>query len=339
MTVRWGIAGLGNIAHRFASDLTLHCLHGHLHAVAAKDANRSKQFAAKYNGTQSYGSYLELANDPAVDAVYIATINPLHRQVVELFLRHGKHVLVEKPAFTNVADWDAMVKLANDNNILLAEAMKSVVFPAYQQLRQFIIDHHIEITAIEAAFGTANKYDKNSRLFNANLSGGATLDVGVYGLWLYVDICQALNIEVITPQVTIASDYGDSQVDEHVIFQFQASQSHPISGHIGASITRNLRKCALLTGPDVTITIQEKWWNPRVIDIVYRDHVIQLSTPERSSGFDYQIEHVSKLILSQQHHSPILRRETSRKVIELMETALVQHGFQSLAYPNNELLT
>jgi predicted dehydrogenase len=334
MTVRWGIAGLGNIAHRFAGDLTAHCQNGTLQAVAANDVQRAALFATQYQCSHSYGSYLELANDDSVDAVYVATINPLHRNVVELFLNHGKHVLVEKPAFTNIADWDAMAKLAKENHLLLAEAMKSVVFPAYQQLRQFIIDNHIEITTIEAAFGTANAYDLNNRLFDATLSGGATLDVGVYGLWLYVDLCHALNIDVPIPQVIIETDNHQSAVDEHVMFHFNPSQTNVITGKIGASITRDLPKCAVMTGPNITITIEEKWWNPRVINIVYCGESMQISTPEVSGGFDYQIEHVSQLILAKQCHSPILRGESSRKVLEIMETALVQHGFKHIAYPN-----
>jgi predicted dehydrogenase len=334
MTVKWGIAGLGNIAHRFASDLTAHCQNGNLQAVAANDIHRAALFATQYQCNHSYGSYLELANDDSVDAVYVATINPLHRSVVELFLHHGKHVLVEKPAFTNVADWDAMAKLAKENHLMLVEAMKSVAFPAYQQLRKFIIDNQIMITTVEAAFGTANTYDVNNRLFDATLSGGATLDVGVYGLWLYIDLCHALNIDVPVPQVVIETDNHDSKVDEHVIFHFNPSQTNVVDGKIGASITRNLSKHAIMTGPDITITIEEKWWNPRVIDVVYRGEMMQISTPEVSGGFDYQIEHVSQLILAKQYHSPILRGESSRKVIEIMETALVQHGFKHLAYPD-----
>ncbi|MEI8641237.1 Gfo/Idh/MocA family oxidoreductase [Pseudoalteromonas sp. Hal099] len=47
-----------------------------------------------------------------VDVVYVATIHPCHKELVALFLAHNKHVFVEKPAFTNVKDWDEMLNLA-----------------------------------------------------------------------------------------------------------------------------------------------------------------------------------------------------------------------------------
>ncbi|MFA0125881.1 Gfo/Idh/MocA family protein, partial [Vibrio sp. 10N.261.48.A2] len=81
--------------------------------------------------------YEEMANNPNVDAVYIATVHPYHKPLAELFLSHKKHVLVEKPAFTNLADWLAMKALADKNGVLLLEAMKTVAFPAYRELKSY----------------------------------------------------------------------------------------------------------------------------------------------------------------------------------------------------------
>lgn len=97
-------------------------------------------------------------------------------------LKSGKHVLVEKPAFINPADWDDMLLLAKKEKRLLVETMKFTIFPAYQELKRFIIDHHIKINTVEAAFGNTHVFDPTAYLFNPRLSVGATLDVGVYGL-------------------------------------------------------------------------------------------------------------------------------------------------------------
>ena len=46
---------------------------------------------------QVLGSYEELAQSPVVDIVYVSNIHTLHKETVLLMLRHGKHVLCEKP--------------------------------------------------------------------------------------------------------------------------------------------------------------------------------------------------------------------------------------------------
>ena len=188
--IKWGIAGLGNIANRFATAVTEHCLHGELYAVAARDHKRAATFANKFGCDKAYGSYEEMANDPAVEAVYIATVHPYHQPLAELFLKNNKHVLVEKPAFTNLADWLEMKALAKQNGVMLLEAMKTVVFPAYRELQSFLVDNNIQVDSIEANFGNHHDYEPDLFIFNPNLSGGATLDVGVYGLWFFYDLCR-----------------------------------------------------------------------------------------------------------------------------------------------------
>ncbi|WCE31897.1 Gfo/Idh/MocA family protein [Vibrio sp. SCSIO 43137] len=326
--IKWGIAGLGNIAHRFAKDLSNHVDNGELYAVAARDQKRAEEFSREYGSKKSYGSYQLLAEDSSVEAVYIATIHPFHRKLVELFLSNGKHVLVEKPAFTNSKDWDDMSQLAAANNVLLVEAMKAVAFPAYRELRRFIIENDLKINSIEAAFGNWHEFDSDWHLFNPKLSGGATLDVGVYGLWLYTDLCSAMGVEVPKPSLSFLRDNETSQVDETVEFIFDGE----VKGKIGASITRDLKREAIISGPDLEIKIHDKWWNPRTIDIKYAGLERQITTPSRGGGFEYETEHVCSLIIDNKQQSDILCSSTSRKVIAIMETALVEAGFEGLCH-------
>ncbi|WP_427978669.1 Gfo/Idh/MocA family protein [Agarivorans sp.] len=324
--VRWGIAGLGKIAQRFVKDLTQQVENGELYAVAARDQLRADMFADEYGCQISHGSYLALAQDPNVDVVYIATIHPFHKSMVELFLKHGKHVLVEKPAFTNVEDWDEMSLLAEENGLLLVEAMKSMAFPAYQALRQFIQENNVKIDSIEAAFGNLHEFDTKEQIFNPDLCGGATLDVGVYALWLYVDLCQLTKNTVVKPSVTHIKDNAKSEVDENVELVFGGE----INGRICASITRDLKREAVIKGPDLEIIIHEKWWNPTTINISYNGKKHIIASPVRGGGFEYEIEHVSSLILNEQYQSDVMPAETSRKVISIMESSLVENGFQHL---------
>lgn len=80
---------------------------------ASRDAARAAAFCDEFKGAKSYGDYDSAINDPAVDAVVVAVPPKFHRDLTLKALAAGKHVLVEKPAFPTLADFD-VVKAARD---------------------------------------------------------------------------------------------------------------------------------------------------------------------------------------------------------------------------------
>ncbi|MDC0479219.1 Gfo/Idh/MocA family oxidoreductase [Flavobacteriaceae bacterium] len=77
-SIKWGIVGLGNIAHKFASDLK-RVPQAELIAVASSDIERAKAFQNEFEGQKAYGSYEELFEDPEIEVVYIASLNQNHK--------------------------------------------------------------------------------------------------------------------------------------------------------------------------------------------------------------------------------------------------------------------
>lgn len=155
------------------------------------------------------------------------------------------------------------------------------------------------------------------------------MDVGVYGLWLFADLNTLMQSKVTKPVASFYKDNAESLVDENAIFTFDGE----IKGKIEASITRNLKREAIIKGPDLHITIHDKWWNPRVIDITYRGEKHRISPPIRGGGFEYEAEHVCSLILENKSHSDILCTNTSQTVTNMMETALIEAGYGHLTHP------
>ncbi len=96
-----------------------------LHAAAVKKTpgaklvglwNRSSERAtsrAAEFGCRTYKSPEELVADPAIDAVFVLTNLESHLEYTQLALKHGKHVLVEKPVGVSVAEIEAMRDTAN----------------------------------------------------------------------------------------------------------------------------------------------------------------------------------------------------------------------------------
>lgn len=76
-TIKWGILGTGNIAHKFADGLAV-VNNSELVAVGSRNMKTAQEFGKKYNVPHVFGSYEELAKDPEVDVIYIATPHNLH---------------------------------------------------------------------------------------------------------------------------------------------------------------------------------------------------------------------------------------------------------------------
>jgi predicted dehydrogenase len=83
----WGILCPGGIARAFATDLKL--LEGHsVAAVGSRTLSNAQEFAKTFGGT-AYGSYEELVADPTIDAIYVATPHPAHKDNVITALNAG----------------------------------------------------------------------------------------------------------------------------------------------------------------------------------------------------------------------------------------------------------
>ena len=324
--IRWGIAGLGKIAHRFADDLVQYTPNGELCSVASNSIDKAKHFAEKFGCKKHYGSYVDLALDTEVDVVYISTINPFHKQLAKLFLEHGKHVLIEKPAFINVNNWDEIFKLAKNKRLLLVEAMKTVTFPAYRKLVAFLKNNRIKLDLVQASFGTCHEFDTNHWLFNKDLNAGATLDVGVYPLWLYSSIVYLMGQTLSEPSVKISTEKYNVGVDERVEFLFDTA----IKGELSASIISDLPRHARLSGTDIDILISDKWWNPKKIKITWKGKRFDIDEPIEGGGFQFEARHMSDLILNNKKCSDLIMSDISRNVIELMENTLKRNNLKHL---------
>jgi dihydrodiol dehydrogenase / D-xylose 1-dehydrogenase (NADP) len=124
-TVRWGILATGLIAQTFTKDLLVdpktRGVHSVVHTVTAAASSSSKDRAQQFlkdvgapSSAKAYGTYKELAEDPNVDIIYIATPHSHHYQNAMLCLEAGKNVLCEKAFTVNAAQARLLVKKAKE---------------------------------------------------------------------------------------------------------------------------------------------------------------------------------------------------------------------------------
>ena len=81
-------------------------------AVAARDPERGRQFAARHGIPRVHPSYDALLADPEIDAIYNPLPNSLHAPWTIRALAAGKHVLCEKPFAANAAEAEEMARAA-----------------------------------------------------------------------------------------------------------------------------------------------------------------------------------------------------------------------------------
>jgi predicted dehydrogenase len=75
-------------------------------SYASRDRAKAEDFCRRFGGRASFGDYASAIADPAVDAVVVAVPPRFHLELTLAALAAGKHVLVEKPAFPSLADFE-----------------------------------------------------------------------------------------------------------------------------------------------------------------------------------------------------------------------------------------
>ena len=108
------------------------------YAIASRSLAKAQEFASRWNVPKAYGSYEELIADPDVDLVYVATPHSHHYDVTCQAILAGKPCLVEKAFMANHAQAEAIVKLAHERKVFLAEAIWTRYQPAVGIVRGLI---------------------------------------------------------------------------------------------------------------------------------------------------------------------------------------------------------
>ena len=159
-----------------------------LTAVYSRSLEQAQTFANDYPVEHLFTSLEAMAQSEAIDAVYIASPNSLHFPQTELFLRHKKHVICEKPLASNLAQAEAAIACARENQVVLFEAFKTASLPNFLLLQQSLP----KVGRIRKAFINycqySSRYDKFRQgivlnAFNPELSNGAMMDIGVYTVY------------------------------------------------------------------------------------------------------------------------------------------------------------
>jgi predicted dehydrogenase len=179
-TYNWGILGCGKIAGKFSHDLKL-LPNARLYAAASRSIEKSLAFADKHGFEKAYGTYEEMAADPEVDIVYVATPHSHHPEHAILCMEHGKAVLVEKAFALTTEQAQQMSEAAARNGVFLMEAFWTRFQPSFAKVEEVLQSGELGRPAMmRSEFCFFSPYNPDNRLFNLSLGGGSLLDIGIY---------------------------------------------------------------------------------------------------------------------------------------------------------------
>src|SRR2546422_5295627 len=129
--LRFGILGAARIAPMALVRPAQRVPEASVLAVAARDPERARRFAARHGIPRVHPSYDALLADPEIDAIYNPLPNALHAPWTIRALAAGKHVLCEKPFAANAAEAGGMARAAERSGRGLMEAFHSRYHPPF----------------------------------------------------------------------------------------------------------------------------------------------------------------------------------------------------------------
>ncbi len=153
---------------------------------ASRDAEKSEAFCREFSGACTYADYDAAINDPAIDAVVIAVPPKFHLDLTLQALAAGKHVLVEKPAYLRMADYEIVREAKNRAGRVVLVGENDHYKPLAVTLRRILASGVIgdmvfaHFTTIAKRLKTADDWRNDE----AMAGGDAFFEEGIH--WLHV---------------------------------------------------------------------------------------------------------------------------------------------------------
>ena len=321
-TFNWGILGPGGIARAFATDLKT--LAGHsVAAVGSRTLSNAEEFVSTFGG-KAYGSYEELVADESVDAIYVATPHPAHKENVIAALNAGKPVLCEKPFAVNAQEAQEMVAAAVANKVALMEAMWSRFLPQYAQVREIVASGILgKILTVHADHGQRLADQNIPRLVDPLLAGGALLDLGIYPVSFAHMILS--NPTKITASGVLTDRGVDGQTS--MIFDY-ASGAQAV---LNTTMLEQTPCRAVVAGVNGWLEIDRVFYSPTSMRVTLFDGTVkQYPNTYVGHGIREQAEEFKQLVLSGKQQNELLNWKDTVDIMKTLDTVRSQIG---LRYP------
>ena len=309
---KWGILAPGKMSAKFTKGLQL-LENAELFAVGSRDITRAKKFAKEYGFKKYYGSYEELAKDPELEIIYIASPHSFHHEHTLLCLKNNKNVICEKAFALNCREVEEMISEAEKRNLFLMEALWPPFQPFYKKASEILTSGILgKIVHLNGYFSFIAPYDPNERKFNMALGGSSLLDIGIY------PVIDALTFLGVPAEIKASAVFGKTGSEESVSIIF----SYP--GGEMATLYSSFRTdtgigCKILCEKGNLTVSRGRDMNQRTILELHGKEKQEFKFLPEAMGYHWEAEEVMRCLDKGRIESPVVPHSFSKELIKTLD--------------------
>ncbi len=257
--IRLGIIGTGRIAARMVPEVKY--VSGiNIDAVYNPHIESAKRFAEQFEMNQYMDDLEEFYAE--VDAVYIASPHQTHYEYAKSAIQHHKHVLCEKPMVLIREQAEELFRMAEENKVILMEAIKTAYCPGFNQLLSIVRSGAIgSVRDVEACFTKLES--PLSRELTDKVYGGSFTELGSYTLLPIIKILgkQYQDLEFKSQRAANGLD-----IYTKAYFTYENALATSKNG-LGVKSEGQL----IISGTRGYIVVEAPWWKTTSFEIRYED--------------------------------------------------------------------
>lgn len=307
--IKWGVLGYARIAKMWVIPAILQSANSELYAVASSDPSKQKECKELFPCERVYSTYMELLEDPQIQAIYIPLPNSMHREWAIKAMQKGKHVLCEKPIALTASECLEMIQTAEEHNVLLMEAFMYRFTDRMQKVNE-ILDSGIlgDVKYIQSTFRfLLNR--PNTIKMKPQLGGGSLYDVGCYPINFVGMITKQIPESVVTKYI--------KQDSVDVMFSAVLKYADGVLATINCGFNAFDQMHSEIVGTKGRLEIPETFLgNPGAIQLVTETERRQIGVDE-SDRYALEITHFSESILQQR--KPFLSLQESYQNMQVLD--------------------
>ena len=225
--IGFALVGLGNLAINQLMPAFAQCRRAKLVGFVSGRPEKAKQLAQLYNvdpkNIYTYDNYERVADNPAIDVIYVVLPNSMHAEYTIRALKAGKHVLCEKPMATTAQDCEKMIAAAKAANRKLMVGYRVRYEPYNQALiayaRETADAGPTRLILADAGFNIGDP--AQWRLRRPMAGGGSLMDIGIYALNAARYLSGEEPVSVNAVMHSTPNDPRFVEVEENIMFQLR----------------------------------------------------------------------------------------------------------------------
>ncbi len=239
------LVGLGGYSSGQLAPALQSTQYAYLAGIVTGTPEKEKIWSEKYNIPKSniynYDNFDNIANNKAIDIVYVVLPNSMHADFCIRAAKAGKHVICEKPMAVSVAECEAIIQACNQAGVKLSVGYRMQSDPYTNEIKRLVREktfgnvHYVSSDAAYISRGNPNQW----RLNRALSGGGALMNMGVYSIQSNIYGVGKNPIAVTAQEFSSRPEYF-KETDETITAQMEFPDG--VVGHVFTSHNANANR-------------------------------------------------------------------------------------------------